>query len=474
MGGLASVLAGALLLLWPAWVNGPFPLLFPDSIDYLTNGRDLLLGITRPPAYAWAILPLWRLGGGLPSGLWAVVGAQAALSAWLIRLTLDLVLARPAPAVVTRWMLGLAGPLCALASSLPFLACWILADALTAPTLLAIALLASCWPALRQAERGGLVLLALVGCAAHQTHAAMALAAVAVALILRGLGWMGGRLAWPGIAAAIGAPVLAIVGVLGLNLLVHGNADTAQASPAFLLARLIGDDLVAPHADQLCAERPAMKLCLRRDWLGPDRSVDAFLWQSDSPVWLAYRGVEHVRDDARWLAWNTLRLEWRAALVKGLARAARLLVAYQLPDLDMRPMAEPLMSQLANQLPELVPPEAASAQLSGDLARSWPARIAPWTMLAASLLLPCAIVPLLQRRETLGVLGLLVLTGLVTNALVVGLTAEPYDRYQARLGWLPVLLLAALLAWRFSPAQAAAARSPSRKRRIARSTRSGR
>lgn len=460
MSGPAVVVVMGTLLLWPAVMNGPLPLVFPDSLDYLTNGRDLRLGVTRPPGYAYAILPLWR-AFGLPSGLWAVVAGQAALSAWLVWLTFDLVLGRPGRGVAAGWCLGLAAPLLAGASSLPFLASWIMADALTAPTLLGVALLCAFWATLRQAERLGLVGLVLIGSAAHQTHAAVALAAAGTAAAVRLVmacpfsGRVQGKTGpWRGIAAGLLCPIVAVVAVIGLNRVVHGHADTAQASPAFLLARLVGDDLVVPHADALCggaatttaglsADAP---LCRRREWLGPGIGVDQLLWQGNSPLWVDYHGFEAMRDDARRLAWGTLRHEWRAALGNGLVRAARLAVRMRLPELDLRPMMEPLLSGLAHQLPEMVAPAARSAQLSGRLTQLPSARLAPWAMLAAGAVLVVLVpflllAPSLRRSSSVGLLGLMVLAGLAANALVVGLTAEAYDRYQARLGWLPLLVL---------------------------------
>jgi hypothetical protein len=441
-----AVLALALALLWPALVNGPLPLVFPDSIDYLTNGRDLRLGVTRPPGYAYAILPLWRALGGLPAGLWAVAGAQALLAAWMVWLTLDLALDRPDDDTPARWTLLVATPVLAGATALPFFASWVMADALTAPTLLAAALLALFWPRLRRRERVVLLTLLSVGAAAHQTHAVLGLAAGATALLLQAAGPARMRGAWRGALLAIVAPLLALGAVVALNRAVHGHADTAQASPAFLLARLVGDDLVAPHAAALCAERPAAPLCLRRDWLGPGRKVDELLWEPASPLWVDYHGFEAIRDDARWLAWRVLRLEWPAALGNGLARAAHLLTALRLPELDLRPMAEPLMSGLAHHLPELVVPVGGSGQLSGALARHAVARLAPAAMLGGCLVLFTLVPVLLRRGAPGGALGALVLAGMAANALVVGLTAEAYDRYQARLGWLPVLVVVAAVA----------------------------
>lgn len=440
-----AILLLAVALLWPALANGPVPLLFPDSIDYLTNGRDGYLGVTRPPGYAYAILPLWR-PLGLPSGLWAVVAAQALLHAWLIWLTFAVALGRRAS--IAAWSMLLAAPLLCLASSLPFLASWVMADALSAPTLLAAALLAVGWTRLRPSEKAGLLLLTLVGAAAHQTHAVMVATAVLAVLglsTLRARSWVAqSRVARRGALAALAAAVLAVTGLLALNRGVHGHADTAQAGPTFLLARLVGDGLVAPHAAALCAGREAVPICRRADWLA-DRKVDELLWEPASPLWVDYHGFEAMRPDAQALVWGTVRLEWRTVLRNGLGRAARLLVSMRLPELDLRPMAEPLMSGLAHQLPELLVPVGASLQLSGALAAGVVPRIAPWAMLASLGALVGIMHLLLRRGQATGVLGMAVLAGMAANALVVGLTAEAYDRYQARLGWLPMLVLLAVV-----------------------------
>ena len=441
-----AVLVLAALLLWPALINGGLPLLFPDSLDYLTNGRDLLLGVTRPPGYAYAILPLWRAAGGLPMGLWVIVVAQALLLAWLIHLTFSLTLGRPRDGTAAGWTLT-AAPLLAGASTLPFLATWIMADALTAPTLLSASLLSLAWDVLRRGERVGLSLLLLAGAASHQTHVAIALAAGLLGLLLHLLTRAPGPARLRGALLVLLLSLSAVGTVVALNRVVHGQADTAQASPAFLLARLVGDDLVAPHAAAFCAERPAMPFCRRPGWLGPGRSLDALLWQGDSPIWLDYGGIERVRNDASWIAWRVLPLEWRPALSRGLGRAARLLTTPADPDLDLRPMAEPMLREVASQTPELLAPILASAQLSGAIVRNPVVHLAPPIALgAAGLLVPVSL--LLRRGSFVGGLGALVLAGMVTNALVVGLTAEAYGRYAARLSWLPLLvLLAAAANW---------------------------
>lgn len=436
-----AILLLAATLLWPALLNGSVPLLFPDSIDYLTNGRDGLLGVTRPPGYAYAILPLWR-PLGVPAGLWVVVTVQALLCAWLTWLTLDLALGRTGRSAA-RWVM-VAVPLLAGASSLPFQASWIMADALSAPTLLAASLLATAWSRLRPGERIALLLLALVGAMSHQTHAVMAAATGLTALTLRLL--FPERPAPRGALAVLLVAALAVGGVLGLNRAVHGYADTAQAGPSFLLARLVGDGLVAPHAEALCAGRPAAPLCRRREWLA-DRRVDELLWEPASPLWSDYHGFEAMRADAQYLVRGTLREEWPAVLRNGLRRAAGLLVSLRFPELDLRPMAEPMMSGLAHQVPELLVPVGASQQLSGALAAGIVPAVAPWAMLAGLGVLVLAVPVLLLRGAPGGMLGAAVLAGMLANALVVGLTAEAYDRYQARLGWLPLLVLLAVLAW---------------------------
>jgi hypothetical protein len=424
---VVALLAAALL--WPAAING-LPLVFPDTLDYLTNARDFRLGITRPPGYAWTLLPPWHLGG-----IWAVAVAQAILTSWLLLLGL-----RVSGVQLGQRQLAAVLALVVVATPAPMLVSWIMADALSAPTLLAGAVLAAAWRSVTARQRAVLVALILVGAAAHQTHVPMLLAAAAA------VGLTTGRLR--GSLVVVATAVTGAVAVMAANLIVFGAADTAQASPVFLLARLAADGLVAPYLPALCAEHPAMLFCTHQDWLA-GRPVDDLLWQSGSPIWAGYHGLEHARADAQTILAAVVPAEWPTILANGLRRALALPGALRFPEADLRPMAEPMLREIKRQMPELLALVSASAQLSGGLAVLGPVRAMPIVTGAALLVLPLALIVPGPIRG----MAAAVLAGIAANALVVGMSAEPYDRYNARLAWLAVPLAAAgaaqlLSAWR--------------------------
>src|ERR1035441_397460 len=83
-----AVLLGALLLSWPAFFNG-FPLLYPDSMTYLIDGRVVARALflhqlrdyygVRSFFYSLGILPFhWNISP------WPIVALQSLLVAWVI------------------------------------------------------------------------------------------------------------------------------------------------------------------------------------------------------------------------------------------------------------------------------------------------------------------------------------------------------------------------------------------------------
>ncbi|MGD0903283.1 MAG: hypothetical protein ABR924_10125, partial [Terracidiphilus sp.] len=84
----AAVLLGALLLSWPAFYNG-FPLLYPDSMTYLSDGRVVARALflhqfsdyygVRSFFYSLGILPWhWNISP------WPIVALQCLLVAWVV------------------------------------------------------------------------------------------------------------------------------------------------------------------------------------------------------------------------------------------------------------------------------------------------------------------------------------------------------------------------------------------------------
>ena len=58
-----AIVAGALILLWPALLNG-YPLLYPDSLSYLGDGRPLarILFLHAPTGYLAMRSEFYSLG----------------------------------------------------------------------------------------------------------------------------------------------------------------------------------------------------------------------------------------------------------------------------------------------------------------------------------------------------------------------------------------------------------------------------
>ena len=82
------VAAGALLLLWPAILNG-YPLLYPDSMSYLGDGRPLArilflhapkdYGAMRSEFYSLGIFPFhWNVTA------WPIAVLQALLTSYIL------------------------------------------------------------------------------------------------------------------------------------------------------------------------------------------------------------------------------------------------------------------------------------------------------------------------------------------------------------------------------------------------------
>src|SRR5271165_3113381 len=78
---LAASAAMVLVLLAPALWNG-FPLIFPDTGGYLGRPIEGTLALGRSALYGLFLY------AGVPTAFWPNVIAQAALTAWLIVLTM--------------------------------------------------------------------------------------------------------------------------------------------------------------------------------------------------------------------------------------------------------------------------------------------------------------------------------------------------------------------------------------------------
>ena len=428
---LAAILAGGLLLGWPAAFNG-YPLVFIDTVSYLNHTTLPETPWDKTQAYGPVLHLLhWQVS------LWPAVLAQGLIASHLVWLAQRMVrgAARPAAHLLT------CGALAAL-SAAPWFLATLMPDALTALGPLALILLG--FGRLTRAEAAWVALIGTLAIAAHLSHLPTAAAMVALtALLARRIG--------PVLRAAL--PLgLAMAVLAGSNLVAFGRATLSPHGSVFLLARLQDDGPAAAVIRARCPDA-GWHLCAFADRLPMDS--DTFLWDGTSPLnrnadgsprpmggvagaaeareIIAATLSEHPGAVAGAMLRNGLAqlLKPRVGDTLGnehLALSARIPVARSFPPRELAAFDAGLQMQgalqaraapfLAPHIPVLLLSLAGALWL---LSRALRARDTPRAALLAGALL-----------------------ALLANAAATGALSKPHERYQARIVWL--LPLAVMLA----------------------------
>ena len=425
----AAVLAGGLLLVWPALLNG-YPLLFSDTGAFLHQTLGPLMIWDKP----WVYGPLLHLFHWRQS-LWAPLLAQGVALSWLLWLVQRAVRGTASP---RRHLLLLAA--LALLTAAPWATALLMPDILAPMVVLGLYLLSG--STLSRAEAAGVAVLATLGIAAHLSHLPLAAALVVLLALLRRR-W---RAALP-LAAALGL-------LLASNLVGHGRLGLSPHGATFLLARLQAD---GPASRTLQAECPASGwyLCSFTQRLPMDS--DVFLWAPDSPVnrdasgQPRFLGGALLAPEAGAILAATFRREPLAVAAAMLGNAWRQLFMAEVGDTLE---AEHLGSNVAPRLAEGFPPAEQQRFANGLQARGLlPAAAAPWLAPHRLVLWLGGLAALLAWRRSAAwgdrerlALVLCVLVGVSAGAFATGALSGPHHRYQARLAWL--LPLAGVLGWR--------------------------
>ncbi len=430
---MAAILLGALLLTWPALLNG-YPLVFIDTVSYLNH--------TTLPEAPWDKTLVY--GPFLHLFHWQVTLWPAVLAQGLIASHLVWLVQRAARGSATAGAHLLVCAALAGLTSAPWFLATLMPDAFTALAPLSLLLLG--FGGLRGWETVWVTLLGALAIAMHLSHLPTALALLLlVALLAR-------RFA-PVARAAL--PVgLALLLLLTTNAATFGRATLSPHGSVFLLARLQAD---GPAVATLRAHCPdaGWHLCAFLDRLPMDS--DEFLWDGTSPLNRNADGTPRAMggvagaEDAQAIIAATLRqrpfdvaraMAGNAVRQIGMARVGDTLVNDHLALSARRPIAAAFPAR------ELMAFDA-GAQMRGVL----PARAAPFLLLhgPALWLGLAAALPLLWgagRARGLPRAALLAgaLLALAANAVATGALSKPHDRYQARIAWLlPLAVVVCLL-----------------------------
>ena len=425
-----AVLGGAVLLGWPALLNG-YPLVFIDTVSYLEHTILGALPWDKAPAYGPALAAShWRVT------LWGSLAAQLVLISWLLWLVQRGALGQARAGL----HVGICAGMAAL-TALPWFASTLMPDVFAGVAALAIFLLGFCAHRLSRGERVAITALGAFAVAAHLSHLVVALALVAVVVVLRL------RVA-PSLRAAA-VPALAVCVLLGVNLVDAGRATLSQNGSIFLLARLQAD---GPAVETLRTHCPdaGWYLCGFVDRLPMDS--DTFLWSPDSPVSRDATGQPRFMGSVALVpeAGAILRATiterpvavLRAMLSNALHQLIRVRVGDTLGNVHLDLSARRMIR-------DGFPPRELAAfdaglQMRGGLLDA----AAPflWPHLPAlGMALVLAVLAFPRAGPEQRALVLVALAAIVANAVATGALSAQHDRYGARIIW--ILPLAAVLAW---------------------------
>ncbi len=431
-----AILTGALFLAWPALYNH-YPLLYPDSISYLSDGGPIALALLhrlsgisamRSEIYSLGIFFFhWKLTP------WPIVALQALLTSYVLWLVIRSIL----PRHTIRYFLGLVAFL-SLLTSISWYVSLIMPDILGALLYLCIYLLIFARETLTRAERWSLALIAWWAVTAHSTHLILSAGLCFLLALLLLFRWK--PIAGRGRALAeVAAIVFLGAGALvAIHAFLYGKPSLNGNRPPYLMARVVADGPGAWYLRAHCATLD-WAICADVNHL-PDNDDD-FLW-GDGIVWAGAtpQTQQRLLAEEMPLVKAALRAYPRAQFDRSWANFTQQLNDFGVNDFDNN-------DWMANALDPTIPGSHARYMLSLQSRSIVPTNrftiLQRWIVLPSAVLL-AALIPWLILRRHQQLLGLIVvIPTLIANAFVTAVLSSSDSRYQSRVVWL-IPLVAAL------------------------------
>lgn len=478
---VGAVLAVALMLLWPAFVNGE-PFYMSDTSSYLRGADAAVYHLTGkrsawtneylkrypadtkshpetsslPPAPSEQ--PVVLTGRSIYYGLllyasqwlgnfWAVAIFQALLVAIAISLTVRILGRKledePGPGSVL-----IVGALVAMSTSVGYFASYLLPDVYGALALLAFGHLVFLWKENDRISRlfwFGLLVLAMLFHLSNFLLVAI-LGVVAFALLLVSL-----PATRTGLGMVCAALLIAGTGHILFSWMVKQTTGEAPIAPPFLAARIIDD---GPGYEYLRTHCPDVQLIYCRAVGLKSRISDSLLWSADPSEGI----FQALTPSERRLAAAQQR-EFVLAVAKenpvaligsSIGAFFRQLTDFKLESFNYSPGNIEYFEQ------KIPSPFLEQARQSKAYQRRMPVQIVETMTLVGVLLSVMAIVWIVGRMVTrtkrlsaTGAFLLFMLAGALANAVICGAISTPKGRYQMRLIWiLPLTALATIGAQR--------------------------
>jgi hypothetical protein len=418
MSAILAVCAGAVLLVWPALLNG-YPLVFSDTGALLEMGLEPTMGWDKPWIYGpFVALFHWR------TTLWLPLAAQGVLASWVLWL------AQKVFGAAVAWQHLAVCAVLAVGSAAPWFTSLLMPDFFTPIVVLCLFILGFGRGRLSPIELGCVMALGSVAIAAHLAHLVVASACLVVLALLR---W---RLEWrPAVPLAAALAMLLLSNAVGNNVL-----GVSPYGSVFALARLVGDGPGRAYLDRACPD-PSLRLCAWQGRLSADS--DEFLWHPQGPMWANGFGPTRFAPEAARLVPAIIAAYPLDVMRAAAANTLQQLVLMQVGDtLGSDHLDIAVLPRLQPYFPAAEIVRYAAALQSRGLLRN---AAAPFGPLHAALILigvvATAGLMLRYRRidRPLAGLAALALAALLANAFATGALSGPHDRYQARIAWLVLL-----------------------------------
>jgi hypothetical protein len=439
----AAVLAGALLLTWPALFNR-YPLLYPDSITYLADGRPVARALflhkfsdyygMRSFIYSLGIL-LWHWN----VTPWPIVAFQALLTAYVIWLVVRSIRSRR---TISSYLVLVF--LLSLLTSLGWFVSLIMPDILGPVLYLCIYLIVFARETLSRVERVAIFVIAWWAVASHATHLMVAAGLwvlLAAQLIFLRRQSMHRRMK---AVVEVGMIVLlAAAAQLALHGYLYGEPTLNGDRPPFLMARIIADGPGRWYLERHCGEVKFV-LCDHLNNL-PD-NADEFLWGADGVWQNADEATEkRIRQEEIPFVLATLRTYPREQLFKSASNFFRQLKVFGLELFDRNDW---MLGEFDGVFPGQRQRYMQSRQDRNalDPALEFFTSVQNWTVIM-SLVVIGVFIPRMWCRRSYRLIGLsvVIFSTIIANAFVMGTLSMVEDRHQSRVIWLVPLLAGVLV-----------------------------
>jgi len=439
---LCAVLAGAVVMSWPAIYNR-YPLLYPDSVSYLGDGRPIARALFLyefSDYYGFRSLiynlGIWLLHWGITP--WPVVAFNALLTAYMLWLLVRAL----APSRTLAAYSGLV-ILLSLLTGLGWIVGWIMPDIFGPILYLAVLLFVCARDSLSVFERWAVCVIAWWSAASHLTHLMLAGGLCVVLLATQAIAERSIRKTLRPIGLVLAILAAAALSQVALNRYLNGELSLNSNRPPYYLARVVVDGPGRLYLQRHCGELRSA-ICAQLNEL--PETDDDFLWGENG--W----GAADTEQQKLWqreempVVLGTLR-EYPWEELKLSARHFReQFLLYTLYSYSASPW---VAENMESTMPGQGVPYAHSRQAQKTLHEDFFSNVQEWTV-RVSLVVIAAGLLIARRRMPRQLVALTVTVAFVViaNAAMTGILSEVDERYQSRVIWMvPMLAVLYMVRW---------------------------